>query len=225
MFRNSSVLDPPVAYDMNSDATWNILYPELWSLARYMVNSFSVPSWKGQQDDIIGDIVQETTRRLIERSRKAERGEATPIHSPQYMMAIIARNYCQDLRRHDRKLFHIQAHDYTLQVSRGMGDQAHPLESVTDKVHQEVLFKLIAIEVSNFPGKQRRALLIDLANRMSFDGQPTPLQEAFQEVGIQLHQYQQPLPSNLQGRSRHISLLNHAYKRISGLPSIQQYVA
>ncbi len=225
MFRNSSVLDPPVAYDVNSDATWSKLYPELRSLAKHMVNSFSVPSWKGQQDDVIEDIVQETTRRLIEYSRKAECGEATPIHSPQYMMVIIARNYCQDLRRHDRRLFHIQAHDYTLQVSGEMSLVAHPLELVTDKVHHEVLFKLIAKEVSSFPSKQRRALLIDLANRMSFDGHPTPLQKAFQEVGIQLQQYQQPLPLNPQERSRHISLLNHAYKRIAGLPNIQYYIA
>ncbi len=224
MFRNSSVLDPPVTYDVNSDTTWSKLYPELWSLARHLVNSFSVPSWKGQQDDIIGDIVQETTRRLIERSRKAERGEATPIHSPQYMMTVIARNYCQDLRRHDRRLFHIHAYDYTSQVHAGMNDQVHPLELVTEKVHQELLLKLIAKEVSNFPAKQRRALLIDLANRMSFDGHPTSLQQAFLEVGIQLQQYQLPLPSNPQERSRHISLLNHAYKRIAGLRSLQQYI-
>ena len=161
MFRNSSVLDPPVTYDVNSDTTWSKLYPELWSLARHLVNSFSVPSWKGQQDDVIGDIVQETTRRLIERSRKAERGEAAPIHSPQYMMTVIARNYCQDLRRHDRRLFHIHDYDYTSQVHVRMGEQVHPLELVTEKVHQETLFKLIAKEVSHFPDKQRRALLID----------------------------------------------------------------
>jgi len=224
MFRNSSVLDPPVKYDVNSDTTWSKLYPELWSLARHLVNSFSVPSWKGQQDDIIGDIVQETTRRLIERSRKAERGEATPIHSPQYMMTVIARNYCQDLRRHDRRLFHFHTYDYTPQVHVGMDEQLHPLELVTEKVHQELLLKLIAKEVSNFPAKQRRALLIDLANRMSFDGHPTSLQQAFLEVGIQLQQYQLPLPSNPQERSRHISLLNHAYKRIAGLRSLQQYI-
>ena len=46
-------------------------------------------------------------------------------------------------------------------------------------IYQEGLFKLVAREVNAFPDKQRQAILIDLANCMSFDTQLTPLQKAF----------------------------------------------
>ena len=59
----------------------------------------------------------------------------------------------------------------------------------------------------------RTALLIDLANRMAFDAQPTALQKAFLEVGIRLQDYQQPPPKDTVGRSRHASNVSLAYKR------------
>src|SRR5260370_1367626 len=67
--------------------------------------------------------------------------------------------------------------------------------------------------VVKFPYKQRTALLIDLANRMDFNLEPTPLQKAFLGVGIRLQDYQQPLSEDARGRSRHASNTSHAYKR------------
>src|SRR5207248_3697568 len=110
-------------------------------------------------------------------------------------------------------------------VSSNIGDQIQILESVTEHVYQESLFKLLAHEIANFPEKQRRALLIDLANRVCFDTQPTPLQRAFLEEGIQLEHYRQPLPADPLGRSRHVSLLNHAYRRVAHLACVEKYVA
>src|SRR5881296_598012 len=100
MFTNS-VTSYSDGFDINSEDTWSNLYASLRSLARYLVYSFGVSAWQGQEDDIIEDIVQETARRVIERVRKAERGEADPIHSLKHMMIVIAQNYYKDLRRSD----------------------------------------------------------------------------------------------------------------------------
>ncbi len=211
--------------DLSSDIPWIKFYPVLESLARCFVYSLHVPSWQGQEDDIVADIVQETWRRIIERSRKAEQGEAPPIHSLKGMMTVIAHNYCKDLGRRDRRLLRIQPQDASLQTHLIMRDQQCLLESGTENVYQEALFKLVAREIANFPGKQRNAVLIDLANRMRFETQPTPLQAAFLEVGIDLRHYQKPLPADPQERSRHVSLLTHAYKRIARLECVQKYIA
>jgi hypothetical protein len=206
-------------FDLNNDKTWEKLYPVLKSLARYFVYSSNMPSWKGQENDIIEDIVQESGRRLIEHSQKAERGEALPIQSPQHMLFAVVRNYCEDLRRHDHRLVRAYSVDAAIQVTVNL------VESSTENVYQEALFKLVAREVVAFPLKQRRAILIDLANRMYFDTQPTSLQKAFLEVGIDLRHYKALLPYSAQERSRHVSLVTYAYKRVASLRQIQKYIA
>src|SRR5204863_4650309 len=65
--------------------------------------------------------------------------------------------------------------------------------------------------------KQKQAILIDLANRMSFDEEPTSLQESFLSVGIELRQYRRPLPEDTRERGRYISLCSQAYKRVAHL--------
>ena len=218
MTTTSSIEDGDL-FDLSSNNTWEKLYPVLKSLARYFVNSSNISSWKGQESDIIEDVVQETGRRIIERSHKAERGEALPIQSLQSMLFAVVHNYCEDLRRRDRRLVRVLPQDASIQVSVNL------MESSTENVYQEALFKLVARGVAAFPDKQRQAILIDLANRMSFDTQPTSLQKAFLETGIDLRQYKQPLPSNAQERSRHVSLVTCAYKRVASLQQVQKYIA
>jgi DNA-directed RNA polymerase specialized sigma24 family protein len=213
------------SFDLNSEVTWDNLYASVRSLARYLVYSFTVPSWRGQEEDILEDIVQETARRLIERVRKAERGEAEPVYSLKQMMIVIAQNYCKDLRRSDRRLLHMSPRNGGAETVASADEQALALDAVTEKVYQEWLFMLVAYEIANFPDKQRKALLTDLANRMSFETQPTPLQKAFLEAGIRLEQYRQPLPTSPQERSRHASILNYAYRRVAHLRCIQEYTS
>jgi DNA-directed RNA polymerase specialized sigma24 family protein len=216
--------------DGSSDITWSKLYASLWPFVRYLVYSFHVPSWQGQEEDLIADIVQDTARRVLERSQKAERGEADPIQSLHNMAMTVASNYCKDLRRSGLKLSRIPSDDYgqgayTYAYTKSGDEQVSFSDSATEHVYQESLFVLLAHEIVNFPDKQRNALLIDLANRMSFDSNPTPLQTAFLKEGIDLRQYKQPLPDDPRERAQQTSLLNHAYKRVGHLASVQQYVA
>src|SRR5437588_5178662 len=122
MFTNSvtSCFDSP---DLNSEVTWGDLYTTLRPLARYLVYSFPVPSWRGQEEDVIEDIVQETARRIIERAQKAERGEAEPIRSLHQMVTVVAQNYCKDLRRRERRLVRIGQDDDVRDVWIHNGDQ------------------------------------------------------------------------------------------------------
>ena len=211
--------------DLDSEVGWSDLYTSLRALARYLVYSFNVSSWQGQEEDLIEDIVQETARRVIERARKAERGEAGPIHSMKQMMIVIAQNYCTDLWRTERRLLHMPAKGYEPDNLVGVDQQAQTLEAVDENMYQELLFQLVAHEIARFPDKQRKALLIDLANRMCFDTAPTSLQKAFLEEGIQLQQYQQPLPADPQERGRHVSLLSYAYRRVAHLSCVQEYIS
>jgi DNA-directed RNA polymerase specialized sigma24 family protein len=210
-----------------SDITWSELYPALRSLACYLVRTSPLPYWHGQEDDLVEDIVQETVRRVIERAQKAERGEAAPIQSLQRMTTTVAYNYCRDLKRRDYRLSHLDTTDagtyvpHSYPVERGSDE--YLLDAVADKVDQEQLFDLLAGEIDHFPPKQKQALLTDLANRMAFDEEPTPLQESFLGVGIELRHYCQPLPDDQRERGRHISLCSQAYKRVSSLGLGQIY--
>ena len=207
----------------NSEQAWNELYPLLRSLAKHLVYSFHVPVWRGQEEDFAEDIVQETIRRAIERIQRSERGELTPIHSLKHMLVAILYNYCKDLRRHDLRLIHISPNDGTTDFH--LYDVMPDEDAATNNVYCEELFRLLTQEIANFPKKQRQALLIDLANVTHCGGELTPLQEAFLAVGIDLHQYQQPLPESVRERCRHSSLLCHAYKRVAQLPRVQKYVS
>lgn len=212
----------PQRIDLNSEATWNELYTELRLLARNLVYTFRVSLWHGQEGDMVEDIVQETVWRIIERARKAERGEASPIYSLKHMTVVIAQNYCRDLWRRDRKLFHVPEQDGVVGELAGVQEQKHELEAVVERMYQEWLLVTVAYKIAGFPKKQREALLIDLANYMSFDEHLTPLQKAFLEVGIQLEQYKVPLPADKRERGRYLSLRTLAYKRLAHL-NIQSY--
>lgn len=210
------------ALNASSDVTWSDLYPSLRSLAHRLVFSFHIPCWQGQEYDIAEDIVQETMRRLIEYAQKVELGDAIPIRSLECLMRVIACNYCKDLRRHDLRLVHMTSDDDAYDIYTMMEISVDPSEVATENIYQEGLFTLIACEIARFPEKQRVALLIDLASRMSFDTPPTPLQEAFLKVGMRLQEYRGPLPSDRVGRNRHASLLSQAYKRLTLLLDVQE---
>jgi hypothetical protein len=139
------------------------------------------------------------------------------------MMIVIAQNYCKDLKRSDRRLSRMQ--DDASETVVDVDEQEHTLDEVTEQVYQELIFMAIAHEIANFPDKQRKALLIDLANRMYFDTGATPLQKAFLREGIQLKQYQQPLPADPRARSRHAATLSYAYRRVASLSCAQEYIS
>ncbi len=139
--------------DLANEITWKKLTHSLGSFARSLVYSYRVPSWRGQEEDIAEDIVQETVRRIIERTQKSQRGEADPIRSLHHMTTIIAQNYCRDLRRRDRRLVPCNQTS-SLGAYGNVKATNHPLfDTICEGVDQELLLAQIAREIANFPNK------------------------------------------------------------------------
>jgi DNA-directed RNA polymerase specialized sigma24 family protein len=199
---------------MPSETTWIALYNGLRAFVTSRVRDFPVPSWLGQEADVIDDIVQESMRKIFERLLKAEQGTATPVQSLMQISMTIAYNTYRDFRRHDRRFYHVAEANATYGPLNA-DTKEHPLEQVIEKIYQEQVFSHIALSIAGFPVKQKQALLMDLANRMAFSSdEATPLQDAFDHAGITIQEYVRSLPADKAGRYRHASILNHAYKRI-----------
>lgn len=195
--------------DLTGDVVWGELYHTLRPFTQRL-----------QKNDGAEDILQETLCRMVEYARKARSGEVKPIRSLKALAMTTARNYHNDLWRRDRRV----ASNYSSVVHTFGEDTLDAMEVAVENVYREQLFKLLAQEIACFPPKQKQALLIDLANRMSFGRGPTPLQEAFLEVGVDLQQYQRPLPEDPVEYRRHTAILNCAYRRIISLSRIREYV-
>jgi DNA-directed RNA polymerase specialized sigma24 family protein len=195
-------------------------YLTLQTLSSRVFHSFAVPSWRGQEYDIMQDVTQETARHLLEHERKAKRGDVPPIRSYEHLIPMIARNICLDYIRRSRRYVRMESVQTYVLATTPYTSSTPALDIAVENVDRETLFKLLAQKVVRFPAKERKALLIDLANRMAFDAEPTPLQQAFLDVGIRLQEYQQPLSANHAERARHSALLYQAYKRISHLSEL-----
>ncbi len=213
-----------VTSELSYDSLWITLYSLLLPLVKRWVYASNVLSWNGQETDIAWDIVLTAIKRTFEYVLKAQR-EGTCIASLERLSIVIAKNCYRDLRRKDCRLLRIDRDSYSQEKSMTIRDEADLSEAVLDKVYEEWLFNELAKEIAKFPRKMRTALLIDLARRMEFDevnSNPTPLQQAFLEVGIRLQEYQHLLPIDVIGRARHSSLVSLGYKRIATLFSVQK---
>src|SRR5207244_83452 len=146
------------------------------------------------EEDLVEDIIQETIVRVLKVIRRAENGECPQIASPKALSIVIARHYYEDLRRRDKRLLRSSTNEYWLEVNGDRQGYVDPSELALNNVFLEWLYVKFSLEAVKFSQKQRIALLIDLANHMDFGLVSTPLQNAFLEVGIQLQDYQKPLP-------------------------------
>ncbi|MGZ3627125.1 MAG: hypothetical protein ACXWOL_16525 [Ktedonobacteraceae bacterium] len=199
----------PIRSELGSDTFWINLYSFLRPLVKNLVYSSGISSWRGQEEDLVEDIVQETIVRVLKVIRRAENGECSQIASPKALSIVIARHYYEDLRRRDKRLLRSS----TLEVNGVRQGYVDPSELALNNIFMEWLYVKFSLEAVRFSQKQRIALLIDLANRMDFSLVPTPLQKAFLEVGIQLQDYQRPLPKDPVERSRIAANTSLAYKR------------
>jgi DNA-directed RNA polymerase specialized sigma24 family protein len=207
-----------------SDTNWQDIYMILRPLAKRIVYSYRVPAWRGQENDIAEDIIQETTRKLFEYERKIERKEAPPIQALLPMVRVIAYNYGKDVRRRDQRVMRVETEDEGIEHFFFRSDEVSMEERAIENAYYEMLFTEMAQEIARFPYKQKQALLIDLATHMSFEPELTPLQRAFLKVGIQLQEYRHLLPTSPEERNRYTSLLAHAYRRVAVLACGQKYV-
>jgi hypothetical protein len=204
--------EPAVAFDTWDENTWKHLWNILLVFARRTIFSCNVAYWRGQEYDLAEDVVQASILHIIERSHHREGTRTLSPSSLKRLTCNIASNYIKDLKRQEmhftrENIYSAERVNHSEMVS----------ETVTENIYREELFVQIAEEVKKFPERQRDALLMDLANHMQFDGKPTALNRAFLTVGINLQEYQKPLPLDPATRTRYSSLLVHAYKRLTTL--------
>lgn len=202
---------------------WKEIYKTIKVLAKRIVYAYRVPAWIGQENDIAEDITQEVARRLFEYEQKTIRNEVSPIHALLPMVRVITYNYVKDMRRRDMRIIHIEVQSDDIEQQRIPDDVIDAEECATENAFHDMLFCEMAQEIAHFPSKQKQALLIDLADHMSFEQEPTPLQQAFLKAGIQLQEYKNRVPRTPGERNRYTSLLTHAYKRIATLERVQTH--
>jgi len=121
------------------------------------------------------------------------------------------------MQRKDQRLTRLSLDGQMFVRQVVMPNRSEVSEIALDNLFREWLYIKVSQDIVKFPEKQRRALLVDLANMMHFDEEPTLLQQAFLKQKIRLQDYQQSLPMNSVERSRHASLLSVALKRVGKL--------
>ena len=210
----------------DKDAFWLMLYSWLRRIVRKWVFAASIPRWRGQENEVVDDIVGEALTRTCERLKLAEEGKAQPIGSIRHFSETTARNHFIDLTRREPRMLCFSQLSDMLEEELSIADNRTGMEdTVVDALYIESLFKLLAQEIELFPKRQRLALLIDLASRTCFDQMPTLLQQAFLHVNVHLEDYQGLRSANEIERHQLASLTYHAYRRLTRLPGVKQYLS
>jgi DNA-directed RNA polymerase specialized sigma24 family protein len=207
--------------DLFCDATWIALERLLKPLVKKWVYEEHVASWRGQEHEVVGDVVQTTLRKTFEYALNAQQ-QNIAVTSLERLSMVIARNQLRDQRRKDSRLLRIEYNPDTPEAETFIFFiEDDPADSVLERHFEAWIFCQVAKAVLLLPKKERLAMLIHLAHRMevqgAFYGQPTPLRQAFLDEGIDLEEYIHLLPIDLAAKARHSSLVSLGYKRIAKL--------
>lgn len=162
--------------------------------------------WIGQESDVAQDILQESIIKLFKFSRN------NPVQSWKRLSLVTARNCFIDAIRKDSRYERLVA-------DIGLHNQKEVSEEASTNMIKEELFQWAAQEIQRFPHGQRVAILSDLAQRMHFGMEVTPLQQAFLDAGMLLQSYQSGMYQSRGAYQRAASLRSHAYRRLRELSS------
>jgi DNA-directed RNA polymerase specialized sigma24 family protein len=214
------------AQTKQSEIDWEKCYQPLYKQVRRLVGRMRLPRWRGEEDEVAWDVVQDSMRKIFEYTKRVERGEEEPIQEVEKLLYTTAFRCLLDRWRREKRLCSENA---SLVCASSLDTRPHPSEVAIENVYQERLFSLLAKEIAHFPSKQRSALLTDLAKRMAFDEKPTTLQAAFRAEGFCLEDYRFCQPGNEKERSRQAALLYQANQRLKELKekkeeNIQKYL-
>jgi DNA-directed RNA polymerase specialized sigma24 family protein len=193
---------------------WNKLYSLLRPLVKRWVYGSGATSWRGQENDVIEDIVQEAIFRLLKYAHNAEKGEAAPVEIPEHMVTVIARNCFIDKLRKDGRLVRYEADDRLSLEHVVKVRVVDPSEIAFNHVYHAWVFIKLADFVVTISAKQQTALLRDLSQHMYFGQTATSLQQAFADKGLDLKQHQGWKSANKREQSQHASNLSLSYKKI-----------
>ena len=184
-----------------------VLYPCI----KGWVYHSNVACWKGQEYDLVADLLQTALMKIItylEHCRLAK----IPIYSLEQLSKVIAKRCFLDLMRRDRRL---QRFDTVENEMSRIDLLVDPAQQAEESVYEEELLISSARIIATFPAKLRQAILVDLGRGSTFASTPTTLQQAFLDVGIQLQEYAQQVPTSIAERNKQTALRSLAYKRVA----------
>jgi DNA-directed RNA polymerase specialized sigma24 family protein len=197
------------------DQIWEDLYNKLRPHVLIWIRTYNLPLWLGQEQEIADDILQETFMRIFKYVVQIETNGNRPIDSLESFSMTIARNCIRDLRRKQYRLVRLTTHSEVRENSQqAISTSIDPSELALFNIMSRETLMSLACLIKDFPPGQRRAMLIDLAQRSDFDEESGPLHVIFLELGINLYEYKLACPFDAGERSRHAALLSVAYKRL-----------
>jgi DNA-directed RNA polymerase specialized sigma24 family protein len=205
---------PSDEHQPNDEQVWRDLLVWLLSLVKTWIYSANVTNWRGQQCEVAEEISQETAMRTFEYIRRARRNEGPPVHHIKALCRTIAHSLFVDRIRKDRRIICFSHDESNFEAYSNMHEQADAEEIALDQLIDEETIVNAASVIAGFPDKQRAAVLRDLADVTDFAAPPSLLDQALADVGIQLREYANQRTEEPGERSRHSSLLWHAYKRL-----------
>jgi DNA-directed RNA polymerase specialized sigma24 family protein len=205
--------------ESNSDdgQTWYDLYNWLLPLTEMWVRDARVSSWYGQYREIAEDIAHEAVMRTFRYHQRADRGEMAPIGSLKALSRVIALNYFRDWRKKDWCLVHPMPdtnEEHLFDGSTPGNEIVDASQIALDHLMLDAIIVNVAQVVAKFPRGQKVALLTDLANISDLDGEPSLLEQALLDVGLQLSDYKRPRSDDPTIRGRDAALRSIAYKRL-----------
>lgn len=193
----------------DNDQIWIQLYTGLRPTISGWVSHSGVSSWRGQENDLIEDILQETVARTFETL-----ASGVVIHNVAGFGSTVAYRLFVDLRRKDLRLTRPSEYVYPELVFVTADDQVDPAEIAIDRLSRISLLETVLAFIKDFPTKQREALFVDMAKRSNFLDEDSPLLVAFAQMHIKLQDYLQLIPKSRKEATQMASLLSIAYKRL-----------
>jgi DNA-directed RNA polymerase specialized sigma24 family protein len=176
--------------------------------------SYNLPRWFGQEQDIANDVLQVTFERILKYAKRSVLTGSRTIESLESFGMTVARNYIRDMWRKEYRLIPFTTLSESPENTIPGLSLPDPSElALSHLMSRDALVRLAHL-INDFPAGQRRAILIDLAQRSDFDEETGPLHIIFLDVGINLYEYKLTRPLNALERSRHSALLSIAYKRL-----------
>jgi len=196
-----------------NESFWKNLYEILRKPVTSFVRRSKLPSWIGQEEDIVKDIIQETVLRVYKKFLAAP-DEVFSIQSMEAFAYTIAYRYFLDLLRKEKRLLPLPRDQYEFEMVTMTVSEDEDLDMILEAITVPSVLIDAAHIIAKIPNKQRRALLVDLARYNDFTEEPTLMEQAFAQVGIQLRDYCQLLPLDNSERLRHNSLVSQGYRRL-----------
>ncbi len=200
----------PLSCSLFWDELHNWLKPHILT----WLYQYHVPLWLGQEQDIANDILQETFIRTLNYVNRSAVTGSRPIESLESFCKTVARNYIRDMWRKEYRVVSLTSLSESSENNILDRVSIDPSELALVHLTSRDTLVILAHLIIDFPPGQRRAILVDLAQRSDFDEESGPLHIIFLELGINLYEYKLVNPFNSVERSRHAALLSIAYKRL-----------